>query len=253
MTEGQPVEQKKKGLPALAWIGIGCGGLIVIGVVVAVIATAFLFAKVKDVAEDISENPVAVAAETVVRFNPELELVESDREAGKIRVREVKTGKVVTFNYEDIQDGKFSFENEEGESVSFDASVGADGESPSLTIATSETTIALGVSGAAIDLPDWLPLYSGNVAEQGGFSSTTNTERSGTLSFKSSDGADQILQFYEKVLEDLGIEANRTSFSGGGGSLTSLSGSSSTHEVSASVSQSPGEDNSVAIIYRGPA
>ena len=66
MTEAQPpVPQKKKGLGALAWIGIGCGAAIVIGLVLVFGAGFFLVSKVKDVAEDFTENPVAMVAENI--------------------------------------------------------------------------------------------------------------------------------------------------------------------------------------------
>ena len=67
----------------IAWIGIGCGVIILIGVIVVLGAGIFVFDKASDFAEDFSENPAAFAAETIVRLNPELELVESDRESGK--------------------------------------------------------------------------------------------------------------------------------------------------------------------------
>ena len=53
--------------------------------------------KAKDFIEDAEGNPIAAAAETIVKLNPELELVESDREGGKITIREKDTGKESDF------------------------------------------------------------------------------------------------------------------------------------------------------------
>ena len=253
MTEGQaPEQQKKKGLGALAWIGIGCGALIVIILVVLVGGGFFLFGKAKDVVEDFSDNPVAAAAETVVRLSSELELVESDREAGKIIVREVSSGKVLTFDYEDISEGRFSFEGEDGEALRFDASGAADGEA-TLTIEAEDGTTTLGTGGQAVDLPDWLPSWSGSVAEQGGFSTVTNTERTGTYAFQTEDSADAILAFYREVLEDLDLEVSEAKYSGGGSAVTSLSGKSAEYDVTVSVTDTQTEATTVSLIYKGPA
>ena len=144
MTEGQaPEQQKKKGLGTLAWIGIGCGALLLImliamgacGIFVANVAKDSL-ETIKDVAEDFSENP---AAELVVRVNPEIELVESDREAGRITIREKSSGKVLTFTYEDISEGRFSFEGEDGEALRIDASGATNGEA-TITLESEDGT-----------------------------------------------------------------------------------------------------------------
>ena len=252
MTEAQAPElPKKKGLSVLAWVGIGCGVLIVIALVVVLVTGVFVFNKVKDVAGDISENPVAVAAETVVRFSSELELVESDREAGRITIREISTGKVLTFDYEDISEGRFSFEGEDGQALRFDASAAASGDA-TLTVETQDGTTTLGTAGQAVDLPDWLPGWTGSVAEQGGFRTVTNTEQSGTYGFQTEDSAGEILEFYRKVLEDLGLEVSETKFSASGSAMTTLSGSSQEYEVTVAVTDTQTDATAVSLIYKGP-
>mgnify|MGYP006982482250 CR=1 FL=1 len=71
----------------IAWIGIGCGVVILIAVIAVLGAGIFVYDKASDFAEDFSENPVAIAAETIVRLSSELELVDSDREGRTITVR----------------------------------------------------------------------------------------------------------------------------------------------------------------------
>ena len=252
MTESQPpTTQKKKGLGALAWIGIGCGALIVIVLVVVVGGSFFLVSKVKDVAEDFTENPVAMVAENIVRFNPDLELVESDREAGKITVREISSGKEITFDYEDISEGNFAFVGEDGEEIRFDASAAANGEA-TLTIKTEDGTTSIG-AGQAADLPDWLPVWSGSVEEHGGVSAVANDKQSGTFTFTTEDSVEAIVDFYREAIEDLGVEINESTYSGGGTAVTSLTGTSSDYEVTVTVSESQGEPTTVLLIYSGPA
>lgn len=252
MTEPQPpATQKKKGLGALAWIGIGCGALIVIVLVVVVGAGYFVVSKVKDVAEDFTENPVAMVAENIVRFNPDLELVESDREAGKITVREISSGKEITFDYEDISEGNFAFVGEDGEEIRFDASGAANGEA-TLTIKTEDGTTTFGAAGDAVNLPDWLPGWSGSVAQEGGFTNVTKTEQSGTYGFVTEDSADGILDFYRGVLEELDLEVGEATFSDGGTTSTTLSGRSPEYEVTVIVAETQTE-TAVSLIYKGPA
>lgn len=84
------MNEPKKGLSPLVWIGIGCGGLLLVGAVVLSVGGYF---AVKTASDFVGDNPAAAAAEAIVRINPELELVESDREGGTITVRESSTGK----------------------------------------------------------------------------------------------------------------------------------------------------------------
>ena len=66
-----PVPQpKKKGLSPLAWIGIGCLGLLVIGGIVATVITVFVARKVSEVASEMEEDPVATTAKLLAAANP---------------------------------------------------------------------------------------------------------------------------------------------------------------------------------------
>ncbi len=93
----------RKGLHPLAWIAIGCGGLIVVGVVVAMVLGIFAAKKLGEV----GDNP-AKAAEWFIKMNPDLELVEHDESAGTMTVRQESTGETVTANSEDLKEGRSS-------------------------------------------------------------------------------------------------------------------------------------------------
>ncbi len=89
---------KKKGLGPLAWIGIGCGALVVIVAVALVVVGLIAAKKIKDVAGDFKDNPEMAAARLIVKMNPELEEVSADEQAATITVRHTKTGEVVTLH-----------------------------------------------------------------------------------------------------------------------------------------------------------
>ena len=60
--------QDKKGMPVIAWVGIGCGGLIILGIIVTVILFKLFAGKIRE----FSENPEKTAAELVVAADPNL-------------------------------------------------------------------------------------------------------------------------------------------------------------------------------------
>ena len=242
----------KKKLHPLAWVGIGCGVLLVLVMGVVAVGGLFLARKAKDVIEEVRENPAAVAAETFVRLNPELETIDSDRDAGTITVREKSTGKVTIFNYEDIQEGRFSFEGEDGEVLSIDASDASDGSEALVQMTSSDgQKTTFGATGDAVELPSWLPHFPGPVTDHAGFSSVTNERRSGTFTFKVEGAGAEVLTFYEEVMEDLNLEASRNAHEGGGGSFTTISGRSEEHTLNVTVAES-GKEAAVVIAYEGP-
>ena len=99
----------KKGLSGLAWVGIGCGGLILLGIIASVIFSIFIVKKTKELGADFNENPERAAAELVINFNPEYEKVSTDDEAGTMTIR-AKDGTVMTLTYEAIGEGRFTEE-----------------------------------------------------------------------------------------------------------------------------------------------
>ena len=71
--------------------------------------------KARDFLGDLKENPVRAVAQLAIDGNPDLEIVDSDDEAGTFTVRNLQTGEVATLNFQDIADGKFTVTTEEGE------------------------------------------------------------------------------------------------------------------------------------------
>jgi len=115
-----PSENSKKGLSPLAWVGIGCGGVVVLGLIAIVVGGMYLGGKAKEVLEQAEGNPERFAAEMVVKFNPDMEMVEANDEEGKMTIRMKKTGEELTFSYADIKEGKFMVTTSDGEVIKVD-------------------------------------------------------------------------------------------------------------------------------------
>jgi len=241
--------EQKKGLSPLAWIGIGCGGLLLIGMLVVGVGGYF---AAKTASDFMGDNPVAAAAEAIVRINPELDLVDSDRDAGTITIREKATGKEVTVNYSQLERGELVFEDGEGEEVRIQADTTGAGDGGPISITGSDgATLSMGASGAAVEVPSWLGEYPGAKTDVGGYAATSNGNRSGIYSSATNDAA-AALSFYEGRLEALGLEANRSSFSGGGNTVESVQGRSAEYEISASATITA-DGARLTVTYSGPA
>jgi hypothetical protein len=200
---------EKKGLSPWAWVAIGCGGLIVLFFIVVSMSGMFLAKKAADFVEDVQENPEA-AAEMLIKMNPDLELVESDRDAGTITIREKDSGEVITVNYEDIEKGQLTFETDEGE-MTFSAS--EDSEEGLFTVTTDgEETVRIGSSDME-GVPDWVPVFP-DAATTGTYSATTPDGVGGSFQLTSAESAEDVLAYYVEQLEDGGWSVQKTEYSG---------------------------------------
>jgi hypothetical protein len=227
----QSPEAPKKGLGPLAWIGIGCGVLIVMGVIAAAMGGYFLKKKL--------ENPVMAAAELAIRANPDVELVESDSDAGTLTVRDKKTGKVFTINADDAKEGRISIESDEG-TATFDSS------GVRVTDEKGQESVLQAGGGAPKDLPSWVPAYPGGTA-QGSYSANTPEGRTAVFTVTTRDGVDEVLNFYQEKLEAEGLTVQKTTVEGGDGSMNSLSGTSEDQKrtIGVMVTSSNGETSAI--------
>ena len=205
MTEPQTTQ--KKGLGPLAWIAIGCGGLILIAFLVMSVAIWFGARKAKDWAQDFEEDPAKAAAEMLVKVNPELEMVESDENEGTITIRVKETGEVATFDYSEIQEGKLSLESSEGR-IAFDAT--SEDEGAIFTLETDEGTTQFGTLGEPGELPDWLPTYPNAENAQTGFSEDKAGSRSGSFQFETTDSPEEVFRRYREGFEAAGLSVQET-------------------------------------------
>jgi hypothetical protein len=209
----------KKGLSPLAWIAIGCGALVLVGGVVLVGLLGFGLFKAKEMVADFEGNPAKAAAEMMVKLNPELELVESDDEAGTITIKNTETGEAMTVDFEDITEGRLSFTTEDGE-VRIDASEGGEG---TMTFSGDEGEVRIGAS--LENVPDWVPLYPGASDTGGSYTSKTQEGVTGLVAMTTADDAATVLAFYEEWLSDQGYElTGRSTTSSGEGTFATLRG-----------------------------
>jgi len=199
----------KKGLPVWAWVGIGCGALMIMVLVVVMVGGFFVARKVKDVAADFEENPAMATAQMIVKFTPELEEVSTDEEAGTITVRNTETGEEITVNFEDIEEGKFSFTTDKGE-ITVDASEMK--ESGSIKVTDDEGAVVFSTGGAVSeDFPSWVPLYPGSEPTNR-HTMRTEQEQTGGFELETPASVKEALEFYRATLADEGYEVAVNTF-----------------------------------------
>ena len=237
----QPVPPPKKGLSPLAWIGIGCGVLAVLAVIGASIMVAAGGWFLKKQADKLEKNPTLVAAEWIVRANPDLEVVSSDEQAGTLTIKNTKTGETVTMNAKDVKEGRIEFKTKDGTAV-FDAS-GKDGTIKVTDEKGSQVATLQAGGGAPQNLPSWLPVYPGGTV-QGTFDTKTADGRSASFSLTTSDTGDKVISFYESRLKEAGLKVDSTTVTStaeGKGGILTASGENPHREVSVLVGASEGQ------------
>jgi hypothetical protein len=200
----------KKGLPVWGWIGIGCGALIILVVIVVTVGGFLVANKVKDVAADFEKNPAMATARMIVKLNPELEEVSTNEEEGTITIRNTKTGEEITVNFEDIEEGKFSFSSGDRE-ITVDATGLEDSGSIKVTDDEGAVVFSTGESSAE-DIPPWVPVYPGTAPTS---RHTMRTDESFTGGFEivTADRVAAVLEFYRTELEGAGYKVNVNTFS----------------------------------------
>jgi hypothetical protein len=187
-----------------------------------VIAAAVLgylaYRKGQEVVNDMERNPAMAAAKLAVAMNPDLETVSVNEGRGTITVKDRRTGKVVTLNFDDVKDGKIVIKGDGDEDVTIQAK-GSEG-SGSLEVKTDKGSVKFGAGSSAENMPDWLPSYPGSKAE-GVFSMRGGDGSTGSFSFTTTDSVDQVLGYYESELkgEDLKVSVTTTKQNGVGGGV----------------------------------
>jgi hypothetical protein len=218
---------ERTGLHPLAWVAIGCGAILMIVIVALLIGGFFVARAVKDVAGDFEDNPGLAAARLIVKATPELEEVEVDEEAGTMTIRNTKTGELITVNFEDIKEGRFSW-TADGEEVRVDLSEAEDG-----TIRVeSDDGDGLQIStGAAVsdEAPDWVPVYPGTTPDGLGTVKTSDSIN-GSFKLTTDDPVTEVVDFYREALKEAGFQVNVNTYSGEDSAGAMINGSNETEE-----------------------
>lgn len=203
---------KKKGLSTLAWIGIGCGVLLMIAAVALLVVGMIAARKLKDVAGDFKANPEMAAARLIVKMNPELEEVSADEQAGTITVRHKKTGEVVTVSIQDLKEGRIKFTTDEGE-VSVEAK--GEGEEGTVSVTKGDQTWKLKTGVETVgEIPAWVPVIPGGEVESPHVV-TSEGKTSGGFQLRTSESVEAATDFYRERLKAGGFEVNVNTFSMG--------------------------------------
>lgn len=206
MTNGaQP--QKKEGISQLTWVLIGCGGLIVVGAFALFVGGLFLKNKAEDFVAEHKDNPAKAIAEMAVKLNPELDFIESDDETVTF---ENEKGERVTMNFQDIQNGNFSVETEDGQTANI--TFGPDGISATGTSEDGEETdFALFGGADTSNVPDEVK-YPG--ADDFGATMTqrSDSQAAGMITFTTEASVDEIVEWQSQQLGE--CKVSRMDFSG---------------------------------------
>jgi hypothetical protein len=169
-------------------------------------------------------------------------MVDSDEDAETITIREKSSGKVVTLNYEDIKEGRISFESDEGR---VEIRGNPDDGEGTMTIQTGEGETRIGGGG---EVPDWIPAHSATTSRRSVLRSRGPTGDTGQALFTVDAGVAEVAAFYEEELEKAGYEVSVTTHSSGEGSLSVVTGQREGGTIIASVSQD-GAETQVAVQY----
>lgn len=210
VTPPPPSGAPKKGLPPLAWAGIGCGVIIIIGVIVISMLVGSCTRKVNQWAKEVQKNPEKTAAEMIVRFNPDLEMVSQDETTGEMTIKVKSSGEEITMSYKDIAEGKITVKDAEGK------------------------TTQIGKVDLA-DLPTWVPKYPNTASTGGAGQQKSATQVSGFMMFTTTDAPEAVSDFFKEQAGKSGMNSTSSSkmnlggqesltleCSGGGRSLTVL-------------------------------
>lgn len=206
--------EAKKGLPPLAWVAIGCLGLVVLGGVVVTVAGVFVAHKVKQVANQMEDDPVATTAKFLAAASPDIEFVKADKDARTVTFRDTKSGEELTFGYDDIEKGKVTFSSG-GKTAEIEVKQDGD-QAGQMTIRSNDGTATFRAGGDVENLPDWVPVLPGT-SPQGTFSTETGEARAQAFHFETDQKLDEVLNYYQSELERAGLTVHsRTTTSEGG-------------------------------------
>lgn len=187
------------------WVGVGCGVLLLLVVLVFVVGGLFLFKKGKDFIKTAEKNPAVAAAKIVAAADPDIEVVDSDDEAGTVTLRHKKTGETITLNAEDIKKGRLKFTNEKGEEVTVEGGQ----EKGQFKVSSEQGELVFGEE--ASDLPAWVPVYPG-AKPSGSWQARAQGGIGGIAAFVTPDAPDRVMSFYEREMKAQGFSPNTSRF-----------------------------------------
>ncbi len=219
MATNVPPPPGPKKISPIVWILVAVFGLFLLAAIAVAGLGFFAYHKAKQAGFDVSlleKKPELAFIKMAVAANPDAEIVNIDEKRGIVSVRDKRDGKVLTFNFEDLRQGRFTLE-QGGQKMTVQTQ--GQGEQGSVAVTTAEGTAQFGAG--AVKLPSWFPTYHG--AKMEGFSAQSASEASGGFGFKTSDPPGTVSAFYEDALKKAGFQVESTKHPSGA-MLTAESG-----------------------------
>jgi hypothetical protein len=149
------------------------------------------------------KNPGMALTKMIATAHPDMQVVSSDEKAGTVTVRDKSTGKLVTFRF-DPDKKTMVIVGEDGKQVTFSASGDDKNGTGTVQMQTNDGTVKFG-AGAGNSTPAWAPVYPGT-SPQGTFSAQTPEGSSNTYTFKTSDPASKVLEYFKQQLTNAGFK-----------------------------------------------
>ncbi len=236
-----PPQPAKKGLSPVAWILIGCLGLLMLLALGFGACTFFVAKKAKNFAEDFADNPGRAAAELAVRMNPDLEMVSTDNDDQTITVRDKTTGEEMTFDWSDFENEGFSISTGEGSMTINNPADG--GAVVTMRDDEGQQTTYFGDGGGS-DTPSWVPIPAGASEPSVLMQTSGGSQTAGAFSYTTSQSVGSLIDYYEGELDPQGFDTDRATYSGGGqegGSVTATHADG--RQLTIVLSSSGGETN----------
>ncbi len=200
----QPPPVPVKKTSPLVWILVGIiSFMFLIGAVIAVGGYLFMN-KVKQVAG----SPAGVV-KMMAAMNPDVEVISTDDSNGKITLKDKKSGKVITMNFDDVKNGKITFQEEGKEAVNIQAK--GNGDAGSVDISGPDGKMHFGSGSGKV--PAWVPAYPGSTPH-GTYSASSDKEETGHYSFTTPDAVDKVAQYYQDQLKQAGYSVNSVNAGG---------------------------------------
>ncbi|MBI1786560.1 MAG: hypothetical protein HYR60_03275 [Acidobacteria bacterium] len=223
--QAAPAAQAADKTSPIVWILAAVFGLFLLAGIAVVGAGYFVAHKVKQAGFDpelIKNNPGLAVTKMLAATNPDIDVVSVNEGKGLITLKDKKTGKTVTVNFEDVKQGKISFESEGEPKVTLQAS--GEGSTGALEVKSAEGSLKIGAGGAA-NLPDWIPPYPGSKPEAN-LSMQGKEGTGGSFHFTTADPPKNVISFYDDKLKQAGFRINLTA-TGGEGSMLAADDASS--------------------------
>ncbi len=133
---------QNKGLGPLAWIGIGCGGIVALCILGFVIVTMMYGGKIKQFAEDVQKNPTRTMATTMVTVSAgQFEMVAEDDANKRYTVREKSNGKLTTIYWSEKKKAPETVQGDFSAIPAEDSAPAAPAEASAPAVKPSEGTL----------------------------------------------------------------------------------------------------------------